>query len=380
MAERVALFVFVDALGFNFLRDREFLPEFGYRAGLRTVLGYSCACHPTLFSGEMPHTHGHGAMYPLNEGGSPLEVARKFAWLPSRIADNHRVRTRIQGEVGRSVTGYFSLYEVPTRLLPRFDLVEHRNIFEPGAIRRGRTVFDDVAESGVRSLVRNWRTPEADAFAQFEVALRGDGFDWGLVYLPGLDGLLHSEGSGGEGVAAHLRWYEDSVRRLVEAAQANGRESAIYLFSDHGMSDVRRGLDVIRPLEAAFGRNGDDYLAFYDSTQVRVWADDVVVRDGLESFLAELPLGRLIEDDEREALGVDFDDGSQGDHCWVADEGVIVLPSYMGRSMLKGMHGYHPDAVDADACVLGLREPSREMTHIRDLAGLMRDALEWVRG
>ena len=65
MAERVALFVFVDALGFNFLRDREFLPEFEYRAGLRTVLGYSCACHPTLFSGELPHTHGQAICRPL---------------------------------------------------------------------------------------------------------------------------------------------------------------------------------------------------------------------------------------------------------------------------------------------------------------------------
>jgi hypothetical protein len=379
MAERVALFVFVDALGFNFLREREFLPEFEYRAGLRTVLGYSCACHPTLFSGELPHTHGHGAMYPLNRGGSPLEVAKKFAWLPPRIADNHRVRARLQGEVGRSVTGYFSLYEVPTRLLPRFDLVEPRNIFEPGAIRAGTTVFDDVAGSGVRSLVRDWRTPEPEAIAQFEASLRGDGFDWGLIYLPGLDGLLHSEGSSGTGVAAHLRWYEESIRRLVEVATANGREAAIYLFSDHGMSDVKRGLDAIRSLEEAFGRNGGDYLAFYDSTMVRVWADDVVVRDGISELLAGLPLGRLIRDDEREELGVAFTDRSQGDLCWVADEGVIVLPSYMGRSMLRGMHGYHPDAVDADACVLGLQAPARSMTHIRDLHGLMSDALQWVQ-
>lgn len=379
MSDRVALFVFVDALGFNFLREREFLPEFGFRAGLRTVLGYSCACHPTLFSGELPHTHGHGAMYPLNQGGSPLDVAKKWAWLPARIADNHRVRTRLQGEVGRTVTGYFSLYEVPTRLLPRFDLVEHRSIFEPGAIRRGRTVFDEVADSGVRSLVRDWRTAEAAAMAEFEVALRADAFDWGLVYLPGIDGLLHAEGSRGKGVARHLRWYEEAVRRLVQAARASGRKSAIYLFSDHGMSDVRRRVDVIGPLEAAFGRNGDDYLAFYDSTMVRVWADDIVTRDGVAALLAGLPHGRLVADDERAELGVAFEDRSQGDLCWVADEGAIVLPSYMGRSMLKGMHGYHPDAVDADACVLGLDPPDRSMTHIRDLHGLMCDALDWVR-
>jgi hypothetical protein len=379
MTERVALYVFVDALGFNFLREREFLPEFGYRAGLRTVLGYSCACHPTLFSGNPPHEHGHGAMYTLTDGGSPLEIARKWSWLPDRIADNHRVRARLAGEVGREVSGYFSLYEVPTRLLPRFDLVEPRNIFEPGAIRRGRTVFDDVADSSVRSLVRDWRTPESEALGEFEVELRAGRVDWGLVYLPGLDGLLHSEGSAGEGVARHLAWYEDWVRRLVKAADGGAGDTRVYLFSDHGMSDVQRGLEVVRPLETEFGRNGDSYLAFYDSTMVRVWADDAAIRQSLREFLGQLPLGRLIDDEEREELGVAFKDRSQGDVCWVADEGVLVVPSYMGRSMLKGMHGYHPDAGDADACVLGLDEPGRPMSHIRHLYDLMRDGLDWVR-
>lgn len=377
--ERVALFVFVDALGFNFLRSREFLPEFGYRAGLRTVLGYSCACHPTLFSGRMPHEHGHGSMYALNSGHSPLEAARRWSWLPARLAENHRVRARLQGVIGREVTGYFSLYEVPTRLLPRFELVEPRNIFEPGAIRRGTTVFDDVAAAPVRSRVRDWRTPEIEALTEFESALGNGEIDWGLIYLPGLDGLLHAEGSGGAGVATHLAWYEGWVRRLREAATRGADEVRVYLFSDHGMSDVREGLDVIGPLERAFGRNGDAYLAFYDSTMVRVWADDPALRERMRGFLADLPAGRLIADGEREELGVAFTDRGQGDLCWVCDEGVLVVPSYMGRTMLAGMHGYHPDAVDADACLLGTEEPLRPMTHIRDLHGLMSDALNWVK-
>jgi hypothetical protein len=112
---------------------------------------------------------------------------------------------------------------------------------------------------------------------------------------------------------------------------------------------------------------------------VRVWADDAAIRQSLREFLGQLPLGRLIDDEEREELGVAFKDRSQGDVCWVADEGVLVVPSYMGRSMLKGMHGYHPDAGDADACVLGLDEPGRPMSHIRHLYDLMRDGLDWVR-
>jgi hypothetical protein len=198
------------------------------------------------------------------------------------------------------------------------------------------------------------------------------------VYLPGLDGLLHAEGSGGERVQSHLRWYESALRKLVEVAEANSEDSAVYLFSDHGMSDVHAGVDMIDPVESAFGRNGEDYLAFYDSSMVRVWADDEGRRREIAALLSEQPSGRLITGAERPDLGVDFDDRSQGDLCWVADEGVIVLPSYMGRTMLAGMHGYHPDAVDADACVLGPRAPDREMTHIRDLHGLMLDALHWV--
>ena len=378
--DRVAVFVFVDALGFNYLRSHEFLPEFGFRAGLRPVLGYSCACHPTLFSGRMPHEHGHGAMYALNEGGSPLEVARGWGRMPARIADNYRVRAQLQARIGRDVSGYFSLYEVPTRLLPRFDLVEPRNIFEPGAIRRGTTIFDEVKDSGVSSLVRDWRTPEVESLQEFETVLSAGDIDWGLAYLPGLDGLLHSEGSSGEGVVRHLSWYEGWVRRLKEAAAKGAGEVHLYLFSDHGMSDVRRGLDVISPLESSFGSNGDRYLTFYDSTMVRVWVDDPGLRDQMAGFLRGLPMGRLIEESEKAELGVAFTDRSQGDLCWVADEGVIVLPSYMGRTMLSGMHGYHPDAVDADACVLGTDTPCREMKHIRDLHGLMLDELRWVQG
>lgn len=377
--DRVALFVFVDALGFEFLRQRDFLPEFGFRAGLRTVLGYSCACHPTLFSGRMPHDHGHGGMYALNSGNSPLELARKWAWLPPRIADNHRVRARLQARVAREVSGYFSLYEVPTRLLSRFELVEPRNIFEPGAIRRGTTVFDDVAASGVQAMVRDWRTPEAEALTDFETTLGQGKVQWGLVYLPGLDGLLHAEGSGGGRVVRHLAWYEEWVRRLRDAAAKAVGEARVYLFSDHGMSDVHRGVDLIGPLEAAFGRNGDRYLAFYDSTMVRIWADNASLRQEISDFLSQRPEGRLIADEERSELGVAFSDRSQGDIYWVCDEGTIILPSYMGRTMLAGMHGYHPDAIDADACVLGTHAPGREMAHIRDLHGLMLDALDWVK-
>lgn len=368
---RVGLYILIDALGFHFLREHEFLPEFEFRVGLRTPLGYSCSCHPTLLSGRMPHEHGHGAMYQRRNGPGPLDAARPYRRLPGWIANHRWVRERIHRAVAEQVDGYFSLYECPTRLLPEFDLVEPRLIFGPGSLRRGANVFDRLERAGLRYSVHHWRTPEPENLAAVERDLREGRSDFVFLYLPGLDGLLHEHGSGGAPVMAHLRWYEEWVRRLQKLAESQYEEVELFVFSDHGMSDVHGGVDLVSLVERAFGRNGGRYLAFYDSTMARFWVDDPKVAEGIEDLLGSRTDGRWIRREERAELGVAFEDRSQGDMTFVVHEGLIILPSYMGRQLLAGMHGYHPDAVNADACLLGAWSPSLDPTHIRDLFALM---------
>lgn len=376
---RVALMVMVDALGARFLRDHRFLPELEYRASLRTVLGFSCACQPTLLSGKMPAEHGHGSMYMLREGSSVLDAARPFHLLPSFLADNHRVRRRIQGRIAERVDGYFSLYDVPTRLLPRFDLVERRNIFRPGGLRSASSIFDTLQASRLAFSTYDWRTPEEENFRSAERDLQEGRVDFVFLYLPFLDGLLHRHGPGGDEVVEHLEWYERRVYRLIEMGSDSAEIFEFYLFSDHGMSPVHGGVDLKSVVEHDLGRNGRRYLAFYDSTMARFWYDDPHIGEELVSLLKGIRGGRLIPEDEREELGIRFADRSQGDLLFVMDEGLLILPSYMGGHLLAGMHGYHPSARHADACLLGLVSPDVGMQHIRDLHHLMStvvDALE----
>lgn len=370
---RLGLFIMVDALGSRFLRDHEFLPELEYRAGLRTVLGFSCACQPTLLSGKMPHEHGHGAMFMLRNGESPLDVARRYAWLPSIIADNHRIRARLHAAVAHQVQGYFSLYECPTRLLPRFDLVEHRSIFRPGGIRRARSIFDRLAALDLSWRVYTWETPEEENLEATEAAILGGKADFIFLYLPGLDGLLHAHGNGGDPVLVHLAWYEEWIRRLLDRAANMADVVEAYVFGDHGMSDVHGAVDLISDVESNLGRNGDRYLAFYDSTMARFWIEDEATRREMEGILRGRTEGRVLVEDELSELGVDFDDRSQGDVLFVLREGLILIPSYMGKTMLAGMHGYHPDAEYADAALLGMHSPDHHVDHIRDLYHLMND-------
>ena len=286
---RLGVFVMIDALGFNFLREHEFLPELEFRVGLRTVLGYSCACQPTILTGRLPHEHRHGAMYQRAQGPTPLEAARRYAWLPSVISDNYRVRNRIYGKVSTQVDGYFSLYECPTRLLPAFDLVEHKCIFEPGSMRHGGNVFDLFGQLELNYRHYYWKTPEERNILAAEDDLRSGRVEMLFLYLPALDGLLHEHGSGGEPVHTHLRWYEDRIRRLREIAEDMADEVEFFVFSDHGMSDVHGAVDLIPDVESRFGANGRRYLAFYDSTMARFWSDDTVLLDELRDMLGRRP-------------------------------------------------------------------------------------------
>jgi hypothetical protein len=64
----------------------------------------------------------------------------------------------------------------------------------------------------------------------------------------------------------------------------------------------------------------------------------------IREILEGVPGGRIIEEDELRSLGVFFPEGEYGDILFLCDAGKIILPSYMGSSPVKGMHGYHPDA------------------------------------
>ncbi len=368
---RLGVYVMIDALGFGFLRENRFLPELEFRVGLRTVLGDGYACRPTLLSGRLPHEHGHAAMFRRANGSTPLAAARRYAWLPPVVRDNHRIRARIHDEVAERIDGQVSLAECPTHLLAEFDLGEHRSLFQPGGVRRGPNIFDRFEELALRHRRYDEKTSEEENLLRAEDDLRTGDLELLFLYLPVLGGLLHEHGSVGDPVLAHLSWYEERIRRLREIAEDTAEEVELFVCSAHGTSDVHGAVDLITEIERDFGRNGGSYLAFYDPTMVRFWSEDDGLLDELRSALSVRHDGRCIHDEEKAELGIAFADRSQGDLHFVVNEGLLILPSYRGHTMLAGMHGYHPDAVGADGCLLGNFSPSLDPTHIRHVHDLM---------
>lgn len=360
----------IDALGWELAEESGFLRDLlPARRRLRTILGYSSAAIPSLLTGAVPRDHGHWFLYfrARGRGDSPFRGARFLSTLPGRLVDSWTVRRRVAEWWRRSagIRGYFGLYDVPYRELADLDYIERSDSWSPGTFPGGSWIDDQVGR-GARLFVSDWRVPDD---AKFDAAIeraRKDPADAYLLYLTEIDARQHAHGSRGRPVRERLESYRP---RLDDLMGAVSREAAprLAVVSDHGMTDVTRVLDPRPVLSAAGLEDGRDYRVFIDSTFLRFWSDRPPALRRLADACAATPGLRVLDPAELTREGVDFPDDRWGALIVLADPGVLLVPSYMGRAPLAGMHGYTPEDPASDAVLLTADDPGDGVRSILDM-------------
>jgi len=138
----------------------------------------------------------------------------------------------------------------------------------------------------------------------------------------------------------------------MACAREHYGEVLLTIFSDHGMANCDRLLDLRARIEALGLRMGLDYAVVYDSTMARFWFFYERARVLVTECLKGVAEGRILPDAELEELGTLFPDRYFGELIFLVEEGVLIVPSHMGQRPIRAMHGYHPDARHSDASLL----------------------------
>jgi hypothetical protein len=383
MSTPLSIYVLVDALGWDLLKCRPFLDDvLADRRWLVTILGYSSGAIPTLLTGKLPAEHGHWNLFYLAPETSPFRWLKPLGKLPGSLVEN-RVTRRLVKHVSRRVsgyTGYFSIHGYPIAELPLYDMTEKRDIYQPGGLGRP-SLFDDLRAHGIPYEAYTYhRHTDAEILALAPDRARTTGARVLFLYLSGLDHYLHFNIHDEAGVEAQLAWYEQGLRRVWQAARASGRESRMFVFSDHGMTPIRWTYDLPRDLATLGLDVPGDYLAAIDSTMARFWVWNDRARARLTELLVEHPCGHLLSRAELERLGIWFEDGRYYHLLFLARPGVLLSPSHMGRVRFAGMHGYHPSEPTADALLLSSVPVERNVDHIAGVRGVLHEDLEIAGG
>ena len=368
-----SLFVFVDAMGWEILKDRPFLEDIiQTRVPLKTPLGYSSAAVPTILSGRVPSDHGHWSFFFYSPQTSPFKSLRWLSFLPRSIMERGRVRNYLSKIVKKKLgySGYFQLYNAPLKHIHLFDYCEKKDLFEPGGFNHGQGIFDVLHEKGVPFHVSNWRRPEQENLDTAMREVGRDDINFAFIYLAELDGLLHALGTTHQKITEKIQWYEEKIRELYEAA--GGKDQVqLYVFSDHGQADVHTTIDLMSTIDKLGLVFGKDYVAFYDSTLARFWflntQAEIAIRQQLQATLG----GKILSESELEAIGAFWPNSRFGELIFLVDPGVMIVPSHMGVKSLAAMHGYNPNDPSADAIFLSNVNLEKRPAHLRDIFPLM---------
>jgi hypothetical protein len=379
---RAVLLVVIDALPWELVRRTGFLDDLAaFRGPLKTVLGYSVAALPTLFSGVMPARHGHWAMYYHDPAGSPFKSYKPLLWLAHRFGGRGWTRRFIERTLPHtsSIKGYFKLYDIPLDLLPQYALVETSDIFSPGGLRSARSLFDILAERGIRYKVWTWRTPEAENFKDLFGALVDGRAQVFFFYTPELDAVMHATGVFSGETQAKLREQEAQVREAYRLAQGSYADVSLMVFSDHGMTDVEEAHDLMGYVKSRVDAEAPrDYLPFYDSTMARYWGNAGALEQ-ISKALAGLDYGKVLGRTELEDLGLDFGHAAYGEIVFLLNPGHVVIPSFMGTDKPAAMHGFHPDDRSSFGTYISGRALQPEPLHIGDMMDFMIEAIDGLR-
>ncbi len=378
--KRLTLAVLIDAFGHDLLQEHEFLPELADRRPLRTVLGFSSAAIPTLLTGRWPDEHGRWFLYRRAPESSPFGFARYLAPFEKVPVLGRRVRRVFEDSfaVQCPLTEYYHLYGIPLRHLPQFDLPGRRSIYGTHAIDGVENLFDRLESKRIPHRIWTWSTPEEENFRSLVDTVKQGDHSFLFLYAPVLDGVMHGTGTQSDETADTMRRNEEGIREAVRAARRSYDEVVLYVFSDHGMVDTQRVIDVMGRIRALPFREGEDYLPFYDSTFARFWFFDKQAEKAILTELVTIDGGRLLNEDDLRKQHVWYPNGDYGNAIYLADAGTVIAPSFMGEKAPLAMHGYHPDDKGSSGMLLASREVAPEVRGIVDMAAFLEGEAGWA--
>lgn len=371
--KQIDLFFFIDAFGWKLLQEHpQFLKDLAIdRKPLDTILGYSSACDPSIISGLLPFEHKLWSSFYYSPSTCPYKWAKWLKYLPQSITDNHRTRHLLSKLIKKvcKFSGYFQIYNVPFDKLPLFDYAEKKSLWAPGGLPSGKTVFDRLHEKKIPYYVGDNHN-EKEQIAILEREIKNQSIEFAYLLFGKLDAKLHSLGTKNKDISNLITTYDTIIRNAVSLAKKYYEEVNFYVFSDHGMHDVTETLNLQNLIERLQLSYNKDYVAFYDSTMARFWFFNNESKEKITSLLKEQKKGKILSKEELIKFGVHFPNHKYGELIFLVNKGVLIVPSYMGKKAVKGMHGYHPYDKESLAMITSNRLIPSHVTSIEKIYSL----------
>lgn len=293
----------------------------------------------SMFTGEPPRETGVW---------SDFRIARDLNRSNGGASRLYKLTRLVPGGLPRkaAVTAYERLLEgahvtphkVPAHVRPHLEPAMDTSIDDPDSIPGCPTIFDRLREAERDVYLKGLDGGFQDRLVRSlpDVASRSE--DLVMVKVNLLDHLGHGHGPGSAELEEALARID---ARIGEAVEANP-DKEFLVVSDHGMSPVEGSVDLRGELQDRLEsfEEGEDYVPYYNSTSAYFRWRGPGVREAAREVVEGLDGVRILDEDEREELGIDGVVPAYGDDIVATETGLVISPDFYRSDVPQGMHGF----------------------------------------
>ncbi len=220
----------------------------------------------------------------------------------------------------------------------------HMGFFKPSLdkswAQRGclnhKTIFDVLEENGKSFVLIDWpnyfKNRKGRIFfskewrKSYELAIKSKE-DFVFVHFLDLE-LAHEIGIRGRRIKKIASIIDKAVEKLCK------KHKNALLFSDHGMDDIQRNIDIWKELRKLDLKYGKDFIYIVGSTTVEFWFKNKEAERKVREFLEWLDYGRVVEQKKFHL--------KTNSLIFLADYKTCFYPNFFSDKKPKAMHGWNP--------------------------------------
>ncbi len=385
-----AVVVLIDAFRHDFISD-EITPNLaqlaadGVQLPLRPILGYSDAIRATFFTGRYPDETGYWMEYCYRPDTSPWKGVQRYACV-DQIPFDPAVRylkmaasmTVMRAVAKKRGTSHLDLRNMPLKAAHKFDLTLNQPMTAPKALGYP-SIFDTCTAVG-----RPWAyldASKARSRGQLLDMVEGLSSDVGLifVYLHQIDMAAHVFGLSSKRFWQSVRRTDNLLGQILCRISARFGKTDPLIFSDHGMSVLRRQLSIQDLLEhPGFPER---FFVALDGTMVRLWFfdDDERLHAQIRDRVANRFPGRFLAEADLAAYHLQFIGRLYGDEIYLLEPGIGVFPNFHSYIKPRAMHAYEPTDQDQWGIFVGPASAAGKVSSPVDLTELTALVMKTLR-
>ncbi|MFH1211582.1 MAG: alkaline phosphatase family protein [Candidatus Woesearchaeota archaeon] len=318
---------------------------------VKSLLGFSSGIHPSIWTGKYQERHGFFLVYMHDPKNSPFKWISSISFVPSKLREYILASLKAPFYMTKINKKYFpAWYKQKILSIPASIDPKNAGFFSTGSTAYPMDFFDILKKNGMDYSSQ----PDFDFVGTYghgvgvqNWELTDKPVDFFFVYET--DPIAHYSGPRSHAIKNKMQEIDTKIKSIYSEAVREYGKADIFVFSDHGMVDVKHTIDVKVIVENSGLTPIKDYVVFYDSTMVRFWVNNEKAKKRIITLLSKIKHLTYLDDKLKAKYRIRFRTRKWGDLLFLASPGYRIFPDYFApvRFNTKGMHGYWPEHPDS---------------------------------